>query len=180
MADDRAKWDRRYAAALAEGVPDRPPAAWVQANEALIDAQPRGQALEIGCGLGFNALYLAELGFGVDAVDISGVAVGELARRARARGLPVRAQRLDLAVDALPGSGYRVVVCTYFLERSLLAPVQAALAPGGLLLYETYADGGRWAFAPGELRTAFSALAVIAYREGAYSGRPVASLAARA
>lgn len=180
MSGEARRWNERYAAALADGVPDRPPAQWLQANAGLIEVQSRGIALDVACGLGSNALHLAELGFAVDAVDISDVAIAELDRRARSRGVTVRAQQADLTTDPLPGDGYQVIVCTYFMERQLFAPLARALAPGGLLLYETFADGGRWGLEPGELRGSFPQLAEVVYREGAVGGRATASLVAQA
>jgi SAM-dependent methyltransferase len=133
VASDRERWDERHRAALADAGHERPAAAWLRAHDDLLVAQPRGPALDIACGTGRNALHLARLGFDVDAIDASGVAVEHL--RATAGDLPVRAQRLDLPADPLPGDGYQVIVNTYFLERALFGPISAALAPGGLLLF---------------------------------------------
>lgn len=130
----------------------------------------------MGCGLGRNALYLARLGFTVDAVDVSAVAVAHLAGVAGDRGVAVRTHRLDLSADPLPGGPYRVIVNTYFLDRRIGPALAAALAPGGLLVFETFLPDPEAAYGPqdparvlepGELREAFLGLAVLDYREGA-------------
>jgi tellurite methyltransferase len=185
---DRERWDARHRDALAAGAPDLPAASLVVEHHALIDAQPRGRALDVACGLGRNALHLARLGFSVDAVDVSGVALDHLADAAR--GLPLHVHRRDLSTAALPGAGYELVVVAYFLDRRLFGQLPDALAPGGLLLFETFLpdpgatygpqDPAR-VLEPGELREAFGGLDVLAYREGrpGPDSRPVASLAAR-
>lgn len=187
---DGERWDARHREALAAGSPDLPPAPALVEHHALIAAQPRGSALDVAAGLGRNAVHLARLGFSVDAVDVSAVAVEHLAGVARAHGLPLRAQQCDLATAPLPGAAYELVVVTCFLERRLYALLPEALAPGGLLLFETFLpdpgatygpqDPAR-VLEPGELRAAFGGLDVIAYREGrpGPDSRPVASLAAR-
>jgi tellurite methyltransferase len=191
VPSDRERWDRRHRDALAAGSPELPPASALVEHHALIDAQARGPALDVACGLGRNALHLARIGFSVDAVDVSAVAVEHLAGVAARGGLPLRAHRRDLTVAALPGAGYQLVVVTYFLDRRLFTLLPGALAPGGLLLFETFLPDPGAAYgpqdpahvlAPGELRAAFAGLDVVAYREGrpGPDSRPVASLVARA
>ena len=190
MPSDRERWDARHEAALGSEAARRAPASWLVRNEALLDAQPRGPALDVACGLGRNAMYLARLGFCVDAVDLSAVAVEHVTRDASAESLPVRAHRADLAVDPLPGTDYHVTVVTYFLERRLFAALEDTLAPGGLLFFETFLPDPTATYGPhdpsrvlqpGELQDAFGSLELVAYREGRWDGdsRPVASLVAR-
>ncbi len=190
MTSDQERWDERYRGAIASAGEARPAVDWLLTHGDLLDAQPRGPTLELACGLGRNALHLARLGFSVDAVDVSGVAIGHLANAAREEGLPVRARRSDLSRDPFPGSGYQVVVDTYFLDRRLFEPLADCLAPGGLLLFETFLPDRGAGYGPqdpdrilqpGELRTAFPRLAVLDYREGRPdpTTRPVASLVAR-
>jgi len=105
------------------------------------------RALDMGCGHGRNALYLASLGYTVTAVDVSEAAVRELESCADAEGLPVRAVRADLQDCELGENAYDVIVAVTVLgliERSVLAPLAArmerALRPGGLLLVEDFAE----------------------------------------
>ncbi|MEJ7893374.1 MAG: methyltransferase domain-containing protein [Solirubrobacteraceae bacterium] len=193
MASSREFWDQRHGAAIAQGDGLRAPSSWLVDHEGLLAVQPRGGALDVACGRGRNAVFLAELGFEVQAYDISGVAVDHLSAVARERELPVRAQRLDLRTEPLPGSGYQVILDFYFLERTRFGDLADALAPAGLLLFETFlgveprADYGPQdparVLEPGELRAAFEdRLAILSYREGPPKPgeRAVASLVAQA
>jgi len=80
---------------------------------------------------------LAELGFDVDALDISDVAAETISRHAVARGASVRSWRLDVS-EPFPRPPYEVVVTTSFLDRSLFARMIEVLGPGGLLFVETF------------------------------------------
>jgi len=158
--------------------------------------QAKGRALDVACGIGREAAYLAELGFAVDAVDASDVAIAAVRERAAERALDIEATRMDLpGVDAgFPRPPYDVICCFYFLQRALLGRIAGALAPGGLVLYETFtrdhveAVGGRmperFLLEHNELLHAFDGLRILRYREAVIPGtqrsRAVASLVARA
>jgi tellurite methyltransferase len=177
---DAERWNQRHAAAIAEGRGDRVASDWLFTHQTVLDAQPRGRALDVACGRGRNALYLARMGFEVDAVDVSDVAIVHLRDRAREEGLPVSAWVADLSTEPLPEGPYEVVVNTFFLERSILAALRGALAPGGLLVFATFV-GGRFSLRPGELGSAFADLEVLDHREGPPlpGDRPRACLLAR-
>jgi SAM-dependent methyltransferase len=175
----RERWNARYEGAGFEPFPDAP-AAWLLEHEALLrelaGSGGERRALDVACGDGRNARWLAELGFAVDAVDVSDVAIAALRDAAAERGLRVNARVVDLERDGLQDAGYDAVVCMSYLQRDLFAALRSALAPGGLLLYETFAQAhveelGR-AFNPAyvldrnELLEAFSELHVRHYREG--------------
>jgi SAM-dependent methyltransferase len=135
-------------------------------------------ALDLACGLGRHALYLARLGYTVDAWDVSDVALDHLARAARDQGLAarIRPRQVDLDAAALPAHHYDLVVDTYFLDRRLFGPMQAALKPGGLLFVETLLatpqKPGRpdYYLQAGELRAAFPALTELFYQENTDDG----------
>ncbi len=187
----RRYWNERHSAATWR----EEPAAWLLDQRELLEAQPRGLALDIACGGGRNALFLAALGFEVDAIDISDVAVARVRELATEHGAPVTVRRADLAAGAsFPRSGYQVVIDFFYRERALFEATAQALAPGGLLVFETFvgarpehpvkAFGPRFGLEPGELRRAFAALELLRYEEveigDASSGhRTVARLAAR-
>lgn len=184
---DRERWNERHRAALSRRSGGGGPASVLSLNAALLDAQPRGPALDVACGLGRNALHLAELGFSVDAVDVSDAALDELARWAAPRA-PVRTFRADLRDGALPADGYQVIVDTFFLERNLLPRLAAALAPGGLLFFETFVafdgrpgTGDPYVLERGELQSVFAALEPVSYgvREPEADGYPIARFVAR-
>jgi SAM-dependent methyltransferase len=174
--DDRQRWNERHRGRLAGEGPSTHPVDWVASHAALLDAEPRGRALDVACGMGRNAVLLAELGFDVDAVDVSDVAVDHVADVAGRRALSIATERLDLRQGGgFPRPPYRVIVCTYFLERSLFATIAGALDTGGLLVLETFTEaqaGERWGpsdprflLHAGELERAFPDLDLVEHRE---------------
>lgn len=186
----RERWNERYARDDLEPFPDAP-AAWLVEHRDLLAAG--GRALDVACGDGRNALYLAQHGYAVDAIDASDVVIDALRVAAAERGLAVAPRVLDVEREPLPDGPYDAIVVMNFLERDLFGPLQEALAPGGLLFYETLAQAhvdelGR-SFNPaylldrGELLRAFARLEVVAHQEGvverAGSPRGVASIVAR-
>jgi tellurite methyltransferase len=190
-AGAREKWNRRYAEPGFEPFPDRP-SEWLAENRELLAGRGGLRALDVACGDGRNALYLARLGFAVDAVDVSDVAVTALAAAAADRGLAVEARRMDLEAEALPAAHYDVVVQINYLQRDLFGALERALTPGGILVVETVTRAHvdelekrfdlRFVLERGELLHAFPDLYVRHYREGVTErgGRPrgVASLVA--
>ncbi len=189
--DARERWNLRYAARRSS--PPGEPSPWLQENADLLSGLAGRRALDLACGDGRNAVFLARRGFAVDAVDISDVAIEALATIAGRLGLTVRPARLDLERDALPGGGYDVILMLNYLQRSLFAPLPAALAPGGIVIAETVTRahrdvlghdfGAAFLLEPGELRAAFPGLEVVRDAEGvvARAGRPraVAGIVAR-
>jgi tellurite methyltransferase len=152
----------------------------------------------VACGDGRNAGYLAQLGFEVDAVDVSDVAIDALRAAAETRGLSVHPWRCDLEHGGLgdPGLGdsaYDVIVQINYLQRDLFEDLARALAPGGLLILETFTRGDREArgnhveaaylLEAGELPASFPGLEVIRHREAVLEHgerrRAVAGLVAR-
>jgi tellurite methyltransferase len=192
VGDVRGRWNRRYAQ---RGVHPfaTAPATWLVENRGLLLIVPGRRALDLACGDGRNAGYLARLGFVVDALDISDVAIDALRAAVAERQVAVRALRVNLETDPLPDEPYDVIVQVNYLQRTLFATLAAGLAPGGLLLIETVTRAHvenlgnqfdpSFLLDPGELRHAFPTIEVIRYREGVFeiSGRPraVASVGAR-
>ena len=174
---------------MSESVPDAGhPAPWLVAHAHLL---PRnGTALDIACGRGRHALWLAVHGLRVRALDRDRTLLGALADEARRRGLPIDTEALDLeAVEGvIPPRSADVIVVVHYLHRPLVPDLVAALRPGGVLIYETFtlaqASRGRptnpaYLLAPGELRRLVAPLTVLAEREGDFDGRMVASIVAR-
>ncbi len=100
--------------------------------------QPRGFALDLACGNGRNARYLAGLGFEVEAFDISDVVIDWLQQRTKEWKLPIQPRSMDLATASLPREKYRVIANFFYLERALFVTIKEALVPGGLLFFETF------------------------------------------
>ena len=168
-AEDRAKWDARYqAGAYEERIQ---PSAFLAACAHRLPR--RGNALDLGCGAGRNAMFLAKRGLTVDAADISAVA---LARgRERAGALPIRWLQRDLELGFEPERCYDVIVNRRYVHLALLAELAASLRPGGLLVVEQHlqhaeADAGpsdpAFRVAPGALRRLAANLAIERYEEG--------------
>jgi SAM-dependent methyltransferase len=131
---DRDKWNERYRAG-AYATRTHPSALLVQYAR---HARP-GPALDVACGAGRNALFLAEQGFTVDAVDISDVGLQRLQSTARQRELKVRSHCLDLMDEPeLPGEAYNLIVMVRFVAQSLTSRLAEILAPGGLLVVEQH------------------------------------------
>jgi SAM-dependent methyltransferase len=158
-----------------------------------LPAAPRGPALDVACGAGRHALAVARTGRLVDAIDRSWERCAELARQAAAERVPVRTVCADLELMPLPVGRYAVIVNTLYLERPLVPRLLRALAPGGVLLFETFtvdqlASGHprnpAYVLQPGELLRLTAGLRVLAYREGPVerdgTRLHLASLAARA
>lgn len=165
----RARWDARHAAAAGVGAP----AEVLLRNAHLLPA--RGVALDLACGRGANALWLAEhTTLEVRAWDFSPVAVARLQAAARARGLAVAAELRDVAAQPPGPDSCDLVVVAHFLERAIAPALCSALRPGGLLLYQTFSreavsergpSTAEWRLARNELLELFAGLVVRAYRE---------------
>lgn len=132
MSDaDRSKWNKIYAQASHEPTP-RP---YLQElHERGLLGEP-GRALDVACGRGGNAIFLAELGWVVDAIDISHVAIHAL----DALELPqLHAMTHDLEQDLDLEAHYDLVICFHYLDRALGLRLVDLLAPGGLLVSEIH------------------------------------------
>jgi len=103
-----------------------------------------GRALDVAAGRGRNSLFLASVGFAVDAVDRDEQALAELMAAARTRGLDgITTRTMDLEGDPHAGQAlgvdrYDVIVTFLYLHRPLFPALLVALKPGGLLIYETF------------------------------------------
>ncbi|NIP13382.1 MAG: methyltransferase domain-containing protein [Pseudomonadales bacterium] len=134
LADqDREKWDKRYAAgAYAERTH---PSAFV--GKWLSDL-PAGDALDIACGAGRNALYMAERGFRVDAVDVSAEALARAASAAAEAGLEVNWIQCDLDTGLPVAGPFDLIVMIRYVNEPLLRSLPSMLRPGGVLIVENH------------------------------------------
>ncbi len=133
MLADRIKWDEKYAA-VPELLDPRPPAAILARH---IETTEDKEALDVACGSGRHALFLAQKGYCVDAIDISETAVETLKRRLTP-DLCIRPMQADLDDYTPPTDRYDLIVMTNYLDRALIARLIPALKKGGLFFVETY------------------------------------------
>lgn len=131
-ADDRARWDARYAAGEH---PPGPPEPFVQ--EILQTLPPGARVLDVAGGLGRHALPAARAGAAVTLVDVSPAGLARATAAAAAEGLALTPVAADLdAPEALPEGPFDLVVVTWFLlPEAAWAALPRRLAPGGRLVY---------------------------------------------
>ena len=124
--EDKERWDKKY---QTPQIPTEP----IQLLQDYAQLSPGKKALDIACGMGRHSKYLAKQNFEVDALDISSVAISQL------QGLPnISAKEVDFDSYKLPKEKYDLIICVYFLDRSLFDPMIEALKPNGILLMETF------------------------------------------
>jgi rhodanese-related sulfurtransferase len=184
LAGGMAQWTgtRAFDAAPIAG-----PAQWLLENADLLP--PSGRALDVACGRGRHALLLAAAGYEVTAVDHDRTALERLQVQADRLELTVATSEMNLEGDAvdLGEARYDVVLVTRYLHRPLFPALVRSLAPGGVLVYETFlvqqAERGQpknpaFLLNPGELARLMAPLDVVRSREGEFEGKMVASVAA--
>jgi tellurite methyltransferase len=157
---------------------DLQPALFLVENSWLL---PRGRALDVAMGTGRNAVYLAGLGFQVEGVDISPLAVESALQLAGRNQVAVQAQVADLTRDySIPPAAYDVIICFNYLQRSLIPSLKAGLKNGGMIVYETFiVDQVRFGkphnpdflLRHNELLEMFRDFRVLRYREGIFDDR---------
>jgi len=126
---DRDKWDARWAEAAG---PPRPPDPFVQGLDALL---PRtGRALDLAAGRGRYAVWLAERGLDVTAVDVSPIGLERAAAHAADHGVSIATVVRDLEEEGAPEGPWDVITCVGFLHRPLYRALPGLLAPGGWLI----------------------------------------------
>jgi len=151
--EDKQRWDEKHAQ-------DTMPHAPIKFITQYAHLAKGKQALDIACGNGRHSKYLTSIGFKVDALDISSVAIEQLKDERN-----IEAKEVDFDSYVLEKNKYNLIVCTYFLERKLFPQMLEALKPDGIILMETFVaheDNGRKASHPtfrlkvGELEAYFS------------------------
>ncbi|HLH00230.1 MAG TPA: methyltransferase domain-containing protein [Bryobacteraceae bacterium] len=179
-----AEWKQRYRAG--EQVFETP-APLVQDFAAKLNP---GRALDLACGPGRNALYLAERGWQVTAVDGSPIAIDLLREQARRKQLQIDAHVADLERGGfeLEPAAYDLVVDSYYLQRDLIPAMERGLRPGGCLIMIVHLadpdqpEGTPTRAIPAELRSYFKGWTILHYFEGlpreSYHKRAVAEIVA--
>ncbi len=146
------------------------PSSWITRFAGEIE--PGGPVLDLACGSGRHSLFLLQRGHQVTACDIDVSALTDIQEEA---GLELIATDLENSAWPFSERQFAAVVVTNYLHRPLFPNILAALMPGGLLLYETFAAGnenfGRprnpdYLLKRGELLSGvFAALTILVYED---------------
>lgn len=169
MEADRIKWNSKYR----EKTPR-------QVVAKLLSQHSRpckgGRALDIACGTGRHAMFLAGLGYQVDAVDISDVALA----RIKGKSDKIRTILADLDDYQIQPAHYDLIINFNFLQRHLFPQIIAGLKPGGMVIFQSYLrepdaplkapHHQDYLLLPNELPEAFQSLHILHYREEATRG----------
>ena len=181
-------WDERYSSGerAAEDIEAAPTPLLVEMAKRLTPAR----ALDLACGSGRNALWLAEQGWSVTAVDGSPTAIEILRSRASSRGVTVSMKVADLEkfeYQIEPASWNLIAIC-YYLQRDLFEPAKQGVVPGGIVISivhitEPEEEPTAHRLRPGELERYFQGWEILHHREGrpndAAHQRSVAEIVAR-
>ncbi len=132
MEDARLKWNSRYESAH---VPNQVIDV-LELNLHLLSGQ--GKSLDLACGLGGNALRMAELGYESHAWDISDSAIAKVQEFSQERQLNVLTRQCDVSQERLQADCFDVIIVSRFLLRDIVPSLIAALKPGGLIYYQTF------------------------------------------
>ncbi|MDD2882729.1 MAG: class I SAM-dependent methyltransferase [Rhodoferax sp.] len=148
------------------------PSEWVQRWSHLV--QPRARLLDVACGSGRHMAWFAALGCHVTGVDRSAEAIKEASQYGAVLQADIENDPWPLVTAGQP-QPFDVVLVTNYLWRPLFPTLLRSLAPGGLLLYETFASGNEtvgkpsrpdFLLQPGELLQRCQSLQIVAFEEG--------------
>lgn len=181
---DRDRWDAKY---LAQAAPTEvEPSTWLVKHASALKP---GRALDLACGFGHAAIWLAERGWDVTAIDISPPGLAAAKQLAESRQVHVNWIVADLDDAPLGDAEFDLITVFRFLDRNTLpSRITAALRPGGRLLYETFLMSETPGRTPhvrnpafllrlGELPQLFRGLKVLDYEEHVTESDAVARLA---
>jgi len=174
LRSDRKRWDERFRGKkFAFGKKANP---FLRGHIAFL---PKGKTLDLAAGEGKNAVFLAQHGFDVDAVDFSEMGLRKARRLAKEIGVRIHTLLADLDKYQIQKEQYDLITNLYFLNRSLVPKIKRGLKKGGMVIFETYLleqrklrTGGpkdpRYFLRPNELLQLFKEFRVLFYREGIF------------
>jgi SAM-dependent methyltransferase len=155
-----------------------PPSAWVQRWSHLVPEG--GVVLDVACGYGRHARWFYERNHPLALVDRAQAAIEFVANSLPAQTVEAVVADIEEGPWPFEGRQFDAVVVTNYLWRPLLPTLLASLAPGGVLIYETFTQGNEtvgkpsrpdFLLQPGELLQACRGLKVVAFEEG-FEERP--------
>lgn len=147
--------------------------AWVQRWSHLV--RTGGTVLDVACGHGRHMRWFAARGHAVTGVDRSADAIAAVASLGEAVLADIESGPWPLLTPSAAPRQFDAVVVTHYLWRPLLPVIGQSIAPGGVLIYETFASGNEtvgkpsrpdFLLQPGELARAFGHLRIVAYEDG--------------
>jgi SAM-dependent methyltransferase len=171
---DQKRWDKRFRGKeFAFGKEANP---FLRRHIRLL---PKGKALDIAAGEGRNAVFLAQHGFDVDAVDISERGLRKARKLAKEMGGKIHTVLVDINTYQIGKSQYDLIANFYFLNRRLIPGIKKGLKKGGRVIFETYlleqrmlGTGGpkhaKYFLKPNELLRLFQDFRILFYREGIF------------
>ena len=171
MKADQKRWDKRFG--MKEFVLGKEPNLFLKKHIRLFQ---KGKALDIAAGEGRNAVFMAEHGFEVDAVDISEKGLKKAQSLAREKGVRINTFVVDLDQYQIEKERYDLIANFYFLKRRLIPRIKKGLKKGGKVIFETYllehrtlgTEGPKQAkyfLKPNELLRLFKNFRILFYRE---------------
>ena len=174
MRADQRRWDKRFG--KKEFALGKEPNPFLKKHIHLL---ARGKALDIATGEGRNAVFLAQHGFEVDAVDISEKGLRKAQQLAREKGAKINIFAVDLDRFQIEKERYDLIANFYFLKRRLIPRIKKGLKKGGKVIFETYildhrklGTGGpkqaKYFLKPNELLRLFRDFRILFYREGIF------------
>jgi 2-polyprenyl-3-methyl-5-hydroxy-6-metoxy-1,4-benzoquinol methylase len=174
LKTDQKRWDKRFV--RKEFALGKAPNPFLKKHISLL---PKGKALDMATGEGRNAVFLAQHGFDVDALDISGKGLKKARKLAREKGVKVNTLLVDLDHYQIEKDRYDLIANFYFLKRRLIPRIRKGLRKGGKVIFETYllehrtlATGGpkqvKYFLKPNELLRLFKDFRILFYREGVF------------
>jgi len=178
--NSKTKWNRKYLERIA--IKEEEPKANVRLKS-LSASLKGGNALDLACGLGGNSFLLADIGYEVQALDVSDVAVDFIRERAIHQQLPITpvvCDLTDLTTIPLERSSFDFVVITYYLDRSIFPFVKSMVNDDGYFFMETFYRSSKWRdegvsnqykLASQELLNEFREWKVLFYEENEEEGR---------
>ena len=163
------KWDQIYSETSESSIT---PAYVLKEYQYLLPKT--GTALDIACGLGGNAILLAQQGLNTQAWDISEQAIQKLVQHCETNNIKLTAKVQDAHEHPPTANSFNVICVSYFLEREITEDLISALKPNGLLFYQTFIKESVSEHGPrnpnyrldeNELLKMFSSLHTLVYQE---------------
>ncbi len=184
--DTKSEWDQKYA--RPSFIFGKAPVKFLAENYDFIPEN--STVLDMGMGEGRNAVFLASKGHKVTGVDISSVAIKKSQHLAREFGVKIKGVVASMEKYTIAPGSYDVILCLYYVDRSLTEKIKKWLKPGGILIYESHTIKERsrkghkktkieYYLKEQELLTMFKGMQVLKYEEPLHEKENRASIILR-